>query len=101
MNSCMSSSKKTLPLIVGAVIGLIVGYLFVSLQYSNEKLEEAKREAAESKVVVRDAGSEEVKSEKYWMDERIEQRAEETEKRIKEQEAQGDDLKNEFDKFAE
>ncbi|MGJ8655139.1 MAG: hypothetical protein ACSHX6_01710 [Akkermansiaceae bacterium] len=73
----------------------------MSLKHSNEKLEKAEREAAESKVVVRDVDAGESMEEKHWIEERIEKEAEATEERIREQEAQGDALKNEFEKFAE
>lgn len=97
----MSSPKKTLPLLAGTALGLLIGYLFLNLKYSNEKLEAAERKAAESKVVVQEVDSGEAKEEKHWIEERIEEEGAAMEKRIREQEAQGDDLKSEFDKFAE
>ncbi len=96
----MISFKKNLPLVVAFVIGGVIVYLVMSLMIARRDLAD---ELARQKVerVEKDIGSEKDRDaeEKYWLEERIEARNLESEKRTEEQVSKGDELKSKFDEF--
>jgi len=89
----MNTLKKNLPLLIGCVLGIIIGYLALTLHIANNELERSKAPATTQVIKI------ESKANKYWLEQRIEQANEETEKRIKDQESEGDTARSVFEKF--
>ncbi len=95
----MNSLKKNLPLMIAVVLGVLITYLVMSLNRAREDLKKVNAIQVEASAPVLDEAPD--KEEKHWIEERIEQEGAATEQRIKEQEAEGDTFKNQFEKFAE
>ena len=88
---------------IAFVLGAIITYLFMRLEMAKEELRvmllshELEAENRFLKMQLNPEANE--KDKKHWFDERMEQEAAATAQKIKEQESQGDALKNQFEKF--
>ena len=91
----MNVLRKNFTLIVSFILGVLITYLAMSLHHTRSELAEI-REKEEIFSEEREEATE-----KHWMDEMLEKQAEETEELIKSQQAEGDVLKKQFEKFAE
>lgn len=105
----MNALKKILPVVIAFALGVIITYLFMNLNTNFEMFkQEAQSQESRMKLEAeilhlrkqlnpKDEGEEE----KHWFDERIDQKAAETEKQTKKQQSQGDDMKSQFDQFGD
>lgn len=97
----MNTLKKNFPLILAFLLGAVITYLAMSLMQVRREMDELRGQIVQSKDKDREQVEKSSAKEKHWMDEMIEKRSAETEQRIKDQQAEGDDFKNQFEQFIE
>jgi len=89
--------KPLLPVMASFILGVMITFLVMNLIQSRNEIKNLRDQLTQAEKPV-----EKIKAEgKHWMDEMIEKRTKETEQRIKDQQAQGDDLKNQFEQFVD
>lgn len=98
----MNSLKKNLPVVVAFLLGGIITYLAVSLNKARNDADALREEIKQMPVPVEAVEkTKDAPETGHWMDELIDKQTAETEQRIKDQQAEGDDFKKQFDQFAE
>lgn len=104
----MNALKKTLALVIAFALGVVITYVFLTMQFAAiQSAEQADRNQQELDALKEFYHQKELKEkaykteEKYWFDERLDQKAVETEKRTKQQQSEGDALKSQFDQFGD
>ena len=104
----MTGLRKTIWGVSAFVIVVGITFVVMGLRSAMGEYERQRVESNENQEVLKEVLELQKKEleergankERHWIEERIEQEGAATEERIREQEAQGDDLKNEFEKFA-
>lgn len=104
----MIALKKILPLVIAFALGVAITYVFLTMRFvAIQSAEQTLRNQQELDAIKEFYHQKELKEkaykkeEKYWFDERLDQKAAETEKQTKKQQSQGDDMKSKFDQFGD
>lgn len=97
----MITIKKTIPLILAFLLGVVITYLIMSLIQARGDVADLREQVVHSRNLIVQAPVEKPAKEKHWMDEMIEKNAAETQQRIKNQQAEGDAFRNKFKQIVE
>jgi len=89
--------KRSLIPLMSFIGGVVITFLVMNYLQTRGKIEELREQLAQKEEQAEPPKAEE----KHWMDEMIEKRTQETEQRIKDQQAEGDEFKNQFQQYTD